>query len=109
MAKAKKTAVAKKAASKTAAKKTVVRSTAATQSAIDKAPETNTFEVLEPFWFGGAVIKPGCFIEMTDAEAVPFQDAGVLGTEPGEVPDPNSSEQSGAQEGNNANGAKDDA
>lgn len=79
--------MAKKAAKKAAKQQPkVVRSGAATQAAIDANPETALFEVLTPFKFQGAVVKPPSWIEMTAAEAVEFQDAGVLGTGPGQVP-----------------------
>lgn len=93
MSKAPKTAVAKKAAAKTAvARQTVVRSAATTQAKQQANPETSLFQVLQPFWLNGATVKPTdahgapVFIEMSDAEAKPYQDAGVLDTEPGEVP-----------------------
>ena len=69
----------------------VVRSQAATAAAAQKAPDTAVYQVLQPFWLNGATVKPMAdgapvWIEMTEAEAKPYQDAGVLGTEPGEVP-----------------------
>jgi len=64
----------------------VVRSTAAVAANAQANPKTAMFQVLEPFWLGGAVVKPDAFVEMTAAEAQRYQDAGVLGTEPGEVP-----------------------
>lgn len=64
----------------------VVRSTAATQAKAIAAPETAIYQVLEPFKFGDTVLKPPCGVEMTAAEAQDYQDAGVLGNEPGDVP-----------------------
>lgn len=76
--------VAKKAAAKQQPK--VVRSAATVQAKINANPETALYEVLEPFKFQGAPVKPPSFLEMTAAEAQQYQEAGVLGTEPGEVP-----------------------
>jgi hypothetical protein len=87
-----KTAVAKQAAKKTAVAQRVVRSAAATNAKQAANPETAMFQVLEPFWLGGAVVKPAApngapvFVEMTPAEAEDYQAAGVLGTEAGEAP-----------------------
>lgn len=84
----KKVATAKRAAksvSKTA-QPPVVRSAAVKQAQIDQSPETAMYEVLEPFKFQGVPVKPPSFIEMTAAEALPYQEAGVLGDAPGEVP-----------------------
>lgn len=83
MAKAVKKA-AKKAVSKQSNK--VVRSAATVQARAKADPETALFEVLTPFKFQGAVVKPPAWIETTAAEAEEYQDAGVLGTEPGQVP-----------------------
>lgn len=47
---------------------------------------TAMYEVLTPFKFRGARVIPPTWLELTDDEAKPYQDAGVLGTEPGEVP-----------------------
>lgn len=47
---------------------------------------TALYEVLTPFKFRDTIVKPPSWIEMTEAEAAEYQDAGVLGTEPGEVP-----------------------
>lgn len=44
------------------------------------------FEVLTPFKFRGVIVKPPEWIELGADEAKPYQAAGVLGTEPGEVP-----------------------
>ncbi len=83
--------MAKKSAAKKAAKKTVRRVPASTRAASaganPPAAETSMFQVLEPFKFHGAAVKPGEWVEMSDDEAREYQDAGVLGTEPGEVPD----------------------
>lgn len=97
-------------ASKTANKnqragKAVVRSRKTTQARIEEATETSMFQVFEPFKYQGVVIKPTdaegnpVFIEMTAAEAEQYQDAGVLGTEAGEVPDTNSSDDDTANAG----------
>ncbi|MGB3393246.1 MAG: hypothetical protein WA956_05600 [Stenotrophomonas sp.] len=116
MAKANKTAT-KPAAKKTAVpapQQRVVRSAAATQVQQAAKPKTAAYRVLEPFWLGGTTIKPTTpngdpvLIEMTAAEAEPYQDAGVLGAEPSEVPAVNTSEQSGRQDATNA-GAPDSA
>lgn len=92
----------------------VVRSQAATAAAAQKAPDTAVYQVLEPFWLNGATVKPmvdgaPVWIEMTEAEAKPYQDAGVLGTEPGEVPAPDTSEKSGGQDAQSTSGAPDGA
>lgn len=55
--------------------------------AVDQA-ETALYEVLRPFKFRGGVVKPPAFVEMTADEAREYQEAGVLGTEPGELPAP---------------------
>lgn len=47
---------------------------------------TALYEVLTPFKFRGHPIKPPVWIELTAAEAKGYQEAHVLGTEPGEVP-----------------------
>lgn len=113
--KAAKTATPAKAA-KTASAPRVVRSQAATAAATQKAPETALYQVLEPFWLNNATVKPThdgapVWIEMTEAEAAPYQEAGVLGTEPGEVPTTNTdaSEPNGGQDATNAGGAQDGA
>lgn len=49
-------------------------------------PSTAMFEVLTPFKFRGKRVIPPAWLELTDDEAKPYQDEGVLGTEPGEVP-----------------------
>lgn len=98
-------------ASKTANKnqragKAVVRSRKTTQARIEEATETSMFQVFEPFKYQGVVIKPTdaegnpVFIEMTAAEAEQYQDAGVLGTEAGEVPDTNAESEGGGATGN---------
>ena len=72
--------------------KTVVRSSAVVKAKTDANPETALYQVLEPFWLNGATVKPTgadgapVFIEMAAGEAQAYQDAGVLGTEPAEVP-----------------------
>ena len=75
-------------ATKSAADKPAKRSCAAPppQAKAIAAPETAIYQVLEPFKFGDTVLKPPCWIEMTAAEAQTYQDAGVLGNEPGDVP-----------------------
>jgi hypothetical protein len=65
---------------------------------------TAAWEVLSPFKFRGAVVKPPAWIELTAEEAAPYQAAGVLGTEPGEVPDTDESA-NGASDAPAANGA----
>lgn len=61
--------------------------THATDAAItsEKPPiiedETSLFEILTPTVIRNTTVKPPGWIEMTDAEAKPYQDAGVLGTE----------------------------
>lgn len=101
MAKATKTTSTKatKAAAKPTGKKAaaprVVRSAAVTQAQQQANPETALYQVLEPFWLNGATVKPKhtdgapVFIEMSAAEAREYQEAGVLGEEPAEVPDTN--------------------
>lgn len=87
-------AVAKQAGKKAAAPR-VVRSAAVTQAQQQANPETALYQVLEPFWLNGATVKPKhtdgapVFIEMSAAEAREYQEAGVLGDEPAEVPDTN--------------------
>lgn len=71
--------VAPSAADVTAAAQ-IVAAAGATQAS------TAMFEVLTPFKFRGARVIPPAWLELTDDEAKPYQDAGVLGTEPGEVP-----------------------
>ena len=101
MAKATKTTSSKatKAAAKPTGKKAaaprVVRSAAVTQAQQQANPETALYQVLQPFWLNGATVKPKhtdgapVFIEMSAAEAREYQEAGVLGDEPAEVPDTN--------------------
>lgn len=48
--------------------------------------ESAIYEVLTPFKFRGLIVKPPEWIELGANEAKPYQAAGVLGTEPGEVP-----------------------
>ncbi|MGH8039906.1 MAG: hypothetical protein ACREPD_19425 [Stenotrophomonas sp.] len=48
---------------------------------------TALFEVLTPFKFRGHVVKPPAWIELPIEEAPLYQAAGVLGDEPGELPD----------------------
>lgn len=48
--------------------------------------ESAIYEVLTPFKFRGLIVKPPEWIELGATEAKPYQAAGVLGTEPGEVP-----------------------
>lgn len=48
--------------------------------------ELAIYEVLTPFKFRGLIVKPPEWIELGANEAKPYQAAGVLGTEPGEVP-----------------------
>lgn len=43
------------------------------------------YEVLAPFWFRGGVIKPPAWVRMDAAEAFQYQEAGVLGIEPGDA------------------------
>ena len=116
MAKATKTTSTKatKAAAKPTGKKAaaprVVRSAAVTQAQQQANPETALYQVLEPFWLNGATVKPKhtdgapVFIEMSAAEAREYQEAGVLGDEPAEVP--GSTEQPDDESGtqNNAGG-----
>ena len=93
-------AKATKAAAKPAGKKAtaprVVRSPAVTQAQQQAHPETALYQVLEPFWLNGATVKPTdrdgapVFIEMSAAEAREYQEAGVLGDEPADLPDTNS-------------------
>lgn len=47
---------------------------------------TAMYAVLTPFKFRGFIVKPPEFIELTAEGAEPYQVAGVLGTEPHEVP-----------------------
>lgn len=80
--------MATKKAAKTAA---IVRSAATAKAKQDANPETAAYQVLAPFWLNGATVKPTLdgapvWIEMSAAEALQYQEAGVLGTEPGEVP-----------------------
>ena len=71
--------------------------------------------MLQPFWLAGAVVKPTMdgapvFIEMTAGEAQQYQDAGVLDTEPGEVPaHTNTDDQSGGQDAQTTGGSTDAA
>jgi hypothetical protein len=111
-----KTAAAKPAAAKrAAAQQPVVRSAAAAQAKQEANPATALYQVLEPFWLGGATVKPHTpdgapvFVEMTQAEAEPYQQAGVLGTEASDAPDTHDSEPSGGQDATNASGAQDGA
>lgn len=75
-----------------ASKSTVVRSSAAVKAKTAANPETALYQVLEPFWLNGTTVKPTdadgapVFIEMDAGEVQAYQDAGVLGTEPAEVP-----------------------
>lgn len=55
---------------------------------------TAMYEVLTPFKFRGAVVKPPVWIELTAEEAAPYHAAGVLGIEPGEVPEHSEGESS---------------
>lgn len=64
-----------------------------TAEATEQAP-TALYEVLTPFKFRGAPVKPPAWIELTAEEAAPYQAAGVLGTEPGEVPEHSEGESS---------------
>lgn len=48
--------------------------------------ESAIYEVLTPFKFRSLIVKPPEWIELGANEAKPYQAAGVLGTEPGEVP-----------------------
>lgn len=48
-------------------------------------PPLACYEVLAPFWFRGGVIKPPAWVRMDAAEAFQYQEAGVLGTEPGDA------------------------
>ena len=85
-------AAAKPAGKKAATAPRVVRSESAAAAKQNANPETAMFQVLQPFWLGGAVVKPAApngapvFVEMTPAEAEQYQDAGVLGTDAGKVP-----------------------
>lgn len=86
-AKAAKKAVAKVA--KKAAPKVVRGAVAAAQvsaAASGQALVTACYPVLEPFKFRDTVVKPGAWIELTEAEAAEYQEAGVLGTEAADVP-----------------------
>lgn len=112
-----KTAVARTATAKTAvAQQPVVRSAAAAQVKRDANPATALYQVLEPFWLNGATVKPHTpngepvFIEMTETEAEAYQQAGVLGTQPSEAPQPtHTSEQTAGQDANSGDGTKDGA
>lgn len=102
---AKKTA-ATKATSKTRAK--VVRpvrakpSAAAVQAAAKIVTEaaqeqpTALWEVLAPFKFNGTVIKPPSWIALSADDAALYQAHGVLGAEPGELPDTEATGEDGA-------------
>lgn len=72
----------------------IVRAPRAAQSAprVDSTTQASTalYEVLTPFKFRGVILKPPTWIELTEREALPYQEDGVLGTEPADVPDPNS-------------------
>jgi len=57
------------------------------QPGIDTHQAHACFQVLAPFWFRGGVIKPPAYIQMDVTEVLPYQEAGVLGTEPTQVPD----------------------
>ncbi|HHA2863256.1 TPA: hypothetical protein ACOFC9_001014 [Stenotrophomonas maltophilia] len=50
----------------------------------DDAPARVCFEVLTPFKFKGNPVKPPAWIEISEADAAIYQDAGVLGREPAE-------------------------
>lgn len=67
--------------------------------------ETALYEVLEPFKFRGARVKPPVLIEMTAAEAEPYQDAGVIGTEPSEAPSTTTDTSEAENAGQDAQGA----
>lgn len=75
------------------AKPSVAAVKAAAKIVTDAAQEQPTaiWEVLSPFKFRGSVVKPPAWIELSDEEAKLYQAAGVLGTEPGEVPDTDAS------------------
>lgn len=61
--------------------------TSGTGDILELAPESRAlYEVLTPFKFRGFPVKPPAWIELSASGAKPYQDAGVLGTEPGELP-----------------------
>jgi len=63
------------------------RTIAKTPSGTGEPPAPSfMFEVLEPFKFRGAFVKPPAWIELTAAEATPLQALQLLATEPGIVP-----------------------
>ncbi|WP_374607116.1 hypothetical protein [Thermomonas sp.] len=118
MAKATANSKASKSAAKPAAKhaakkaaRTVVRSASAVQAQIQSAPETSLYQVLQPFWLNGATVKPTgpdgapVWIEMSAAEAREYQEAGVLGDEPAEVPDTHADDDEVADQTGGGNGA----
>ncbi|AMV00327.1 hypothetical protein [Xanthomonas citri] len=58
-----------------------------TQDITEQPPETRAlYEVLTPFKFRGATVKPPTWLELSASESESYQVAGVLGTEPGELP-----------------------
>jgi hypothetical protein len=58
-----------------------------TQDITKQPPETRVlYEVLTPFKLRGRIVKPPTWIELSSTEAEPYQRAGVLGTEQGELP-----------------------
>lgn len=62
------------------------RTIAKTPSGTGEPPAPSfMFEVLEPFKFRGAFVRPPAWIELTAAEAKPLQALQLL-TEPGIVP-----------------------
>ena len=70
---------------------------------------TALWEVLSPFKFRGATVKPEAWIELTAEEAALYQAAGVLGTEPADVPDTDDESENGASDApaDSAGSAKD--
>lgn len=80
---AKKTPTAVKRASKPAGRPST---NAPTPTQPPATEETSMYEVLKPAVIHGKVIKPPTWIELTAAEARPYQDKQILGTEAGEVP-----------------------
>lgn len=119
MAKTKTTPKAKTAPAK-AAKKVVkavrarpsaaaVEAAAKVVTAAAQPQPTALWEVLSPFKFRGATVKPEAWIELTAEEAALYQAAGVLGTEPADVPDTDDESENGASDApaDSAGSAKD--